>query len=82
VRFAEARAVPEPSAYRQLGVRHHTLGPACSPCGRPAVSAARTGEYPAAPADTVSGQSAFISGLCRYGMSPSPSDYLASEYAT
>jgi hypothetical protein len=83
MRSAEAGAVPEPSAYRRLGVRHHTLGPAGSPRGRPGVSAPRTGEHPATPADAVSGAvRAFISGLCRYGMSPIPSDYLASESTT
>jgi hypothetical protein len=81
MRSATARTVPEPSAYRRLDVRHHTLGPAGSPRGRPGVSAARAGEYPATAADAVSGAvHAFTSGLCRYGMSPSPVGYLASEH--
>jgi hypothetical protein len=80
---AEAGAVPEPSAYQRPGVRHHTLGPACSRRGRPEVCAARTGEYPATTADAVSGAvRALISGLCRDGMSPSPSGYLVSERVT
>jgi hypothetical protein len=74
MRSAEAGAVPEPSAYQRPGVRHDTLGPACSPRGRPEVCAARTGAYPATTADALSGAvRALISGLCRYGMSPIPS---------
>jgi hypothetical protein len=83
MRSAEAGAAPEPSAYRRLGVRHHTPGPAGSPRGRPGVSTSRTGEYPAATADAVSGAvHAFTSGLCHYGMSPNPPGYLASEHLT
>jgi hypothetical protein len=83
MRSAEAGAVPEPSACQRPGPRHNTLGPACSPRGRPEVCAARAGEYPATTADAVSGAvRAFISRLCRFGMSPSPSGYLVSEHVT
>jgi hypothetical protein len=83
MRSAEAGAVPEPSASQRPGVRHHTLGPAGSP-KRPTRSLR-------GPHRRVSGHDCRRSvrggprlhlRLGRYGMSPSPSGYLASEQMT
>ena len=58
MRSAEAGAVPGPSAYRRLGVRHHRLGPCVQPTRRARSRRGPHREYPATTADAVSGQSA------------------------
>jgi hypothetical protein len=90
MRFHEATTIPVTSTRWRPGTRHHILGPGLagsesrwpdharfmrgvSGYGRP-----RRSET-AQPPVCLKAVRAFISGLCRDGMSPSPSGYLVSE---
>lgn len=93
MRSHEAVTVPVTSTRWRLGTRHHMLGPGRHAAGH----AGRTMRAPrwgvcghgrarrpetARPAVRLRAVRTFTPGFGRYGISPSPSGYLASEHAT
>jgi hypothetical protein len=93
MRSHEAITIPVTSTRWRPGTRHHMLGPGSAGSGSrwpdharftrgvSGYGRARRSET-AQPPVCLKAVRAFISGLGRYGMSPSPSGYLVSEHVT